>query len=151
GPVLAQWMTEVPARGSPVVSVTSEVLANASFQNAQAKSARADSGQSAGNDSFATLVDSNTAASNNDNRAQDRARDSAPAPRRSDDSQAASDNRARDKSAASDKAASDKAARNDSSDRDAAARPRDDGKADGKADAKDGTASKADTTKSNKT
>ena len=79
-----------------MVSVTSEVLANASFQGAQARSARADSDQSAGNDSFATLVDSNAAASNNDNRAQDRAQDSAPAPRRSDDSQAASDNRARD-------------------------------------------------------
>jgi len=131
-----------------VVSVTSEVLANASFQGAQAKSARADSSQSAGNDSFATLVDSNAAASNNDNRAQDRAQDSAPAPRRSDDSQAASDNRARDNAAASDKAASDKAARNDSNDRDAAARPRDDGKADAKVDAKADTASKAETTRS---
>ena len=109
-----------------MVSVTSEVLANASFQGAQARSARADSDQSAGNDSFATLVDSNAAASNNDNRAQDRAQDSAPAPRRSDDSQAASDNRARDNAAASDKAASDKAARNDSNDRDAAAKARDD-------------------------
>ena len=85
----------------PVVSVTSEVLANASFQNAKAKSARADSSQSAGNDSFATLVDSNTAAGNNDNRAPDRSRDSASAPRRPDDSQAASDNRARDKAPAS--------------------------------------------------
>jgi chemotaxis protein MotD len=93
-----------------VVSVTSEVLPNASFQNAQVKSARADTGQSAGNDSFATLVDSNTAASK-DNRAQDRAQDSAPAPRRSDDTQPASDNRARNN------AASDKAARNDSDDR----------------------------------
>src|SRR6059036_1069810 len=94
----------VPARGSPVVSVTSEVLANASFQGAQARSARADSDQSAGNDSFAALVDSNAAASNNDNRVQDRVQDrtqdSAPAPRRSDDSQAASDNRARDNAAA---------------------------------------------------
>ena len=68
-----------------MVSVTSEVLANASFQGAQARSARADSDQSAGNDSFAALVDSNAAASNNDNRAQDRTQDSAPSPRRSDD------------------------------------------------------------------
>ena len=130
-----------------MVSVTSEVLANASFQSAQAKSARADSGQSAGNDSFATLVDSNAAASNNDNRAKDRTQDSTPAPRRSDDSQATSDNRARD-NAATDKAASDKAARNDSNDRDAAAKARDDGKADTKVDAKADTGSKAETKKS---
>ena len=81
-------------------------------------------------------MDSNTAASNNDNRAPDRSRDAASAPRRSDDSQAASDNRARDNAAASDKAASDKAARNDSGDRDAAAKPRDDGKADTKVERK---------------
>ena len=63
-----------------MVSVTSEVSANASFQNAAARSARPDSEPSAGNDSFAALVDSNTAASNNDNRTQDtRAR---PAPLR---------------------------------------------------------------------
>src|SRR5258707_15333634 len=118
----------VPARGSPVVSVTSEALANASFQGAQARSARPDSGQSAGNDSFAALVDSNSAASNNDNRVQD----NAPAPRRVDDSQPPSDNRARDNAAASDKAASDKA-RNASNDRDAAAKARDDANADAKA------------------
>jgi flagellar hook-length control protein FliK len=149
-------VAKVSARGLPVVSVPSEVLANASFQGARARSARADSDQSAGNDSFAALVDSNTAASNNDNRVQDRVQDrtqdSAPAPRRSDDSQAASDNRARDNAAASDKAASDKAARNDSNDRDAAAKARDDGKAD--ADAKADTAraakSKADASKSGK-
>ena len=104
-----------------MVSVTSEVSANASFQNAAARSARPDSEPSAGNDSFAALVDSNTAASNNDNRAQD----NAPAPRRSDDAQAASDNRSRDNAAASDKAL-DKAARNDSNDRNAAANARSD-------------------------
>src|SRR5882672_2743419 len=144
----------VPARGSPVVSVTSEVLANASFQGAQARSARADSGQSAGNDSFAALVDSNSAASNNDNRVQDRTQDSASAPRRADDSQAASDNRARDNAAAADKAASDKAARDDSNDRDAAAKGRDDGRADTAADAKAETTrvakSKSDAPKSGK-
>ena len=111
-----------------MVSVTSEVSVNTSFQNAAARSARPDSEPSARNDSFATLVDSNTAASNNDNRAQD----NAPAPRRSDDAQAASDNRSRDNAAASDKA--DKAARNNSNDRNAAAnarsdKARDDGKA----------------------
>jgi len=129
-------------------------LANASFQGAQARSARADSGQSAGNDSFAALVDSNSAASNNDNRVQDRTQDSASAPRRADDSQAASDNRARDNAAAADKAASDKAARDDSNDRDAAAKGRDDGRADTAADAKAETTrvakSKSDAPKSGK-
>ncbi|WOH67521.1 flagellar hook-length control protein FliK [Bradyrhizobium sp. BWA-3-5] len=110
-------------------------MANASFQSAAAKSARPDSDPPAGNDSFAALVDSNTAASRNDNRAQDHA----PAPRRSDDTPA-SGSRARDNAAASDKAA-----RNDSNDRNAAAKARndkarnddnvrDDGKADAKAD-----------------
>ena len=94
----------------PVVSVTSEVSANTSFQNAAAKSARPDS-ESAGNDSFAALVGSNKAASNNDTRTQD----NAPAPRRSDDTQAASNSRARDNAAASDRA--DNAARNESNDR----------------------------------
>ena len=102
----------------PVVSVTSEVSANTSFQNAAAKSARPDS-EPAGNDSFAALVGSNTAASNNDTRTQDKP----PAPRRSDDTQAASNSRARD-NAASDRA--DNAARNESNDRNAAANARSD-------------------------
>jgi chemotaxis protein MotD len=103
-----------------VVSVTSEVSANASFQNAAARSARPDSEPSAGHDSFAALVGSNTPAGNRDNRAQD----NAPAPRRPDDAQAASDNRSRDNAAASDRA--NKAARNDSNDRNAAANARND-------------------------
>ena len=116
-----------------MVSVTSEVSANASFQNAAARSARLDADPPAGNDSFAALVDSNTAASRNDSRAQD----PAPAPRRSDDTQAGSGNRSRDNAAASDKA--DKAARRDSNDRDAASKAsndkaRDDGKADATTD-----------------
>jgi flagellar hook-length control protein FliK len=144
-----------------VVSVTSEVSANASFQNAAARSARPDSEPSARNDSFAALVDSNSAASNNDNRAQEnRSQDNAPAPRRSDDAQAASDNRSRDNAAASDKA--DKAARNDSNDRNAAAKAqsdkarsdkaRDDGKVDSNADAdtKTDTDTKAATTRRGK-
>ena len=111
-----------------MVSVTSEVSANASFQSAAARSARPDSEPTAGNDSFAALVDSNTAASRND-----RAQDSAPAPRRNDDT--ATDNRSRDNAAASDKAAADKAARNASNDRDdAAAKARRDDQADSKVD-----------------
>src|SRR5436853_897090 len=127
-------VAESSARVSPVVSVTSEVSANVSFQSAAARSARPDSEPPARNDSFATLVDSNTAASNNDNRTQDNAH----APRRSDDAQATSDNRSRDNAAASDKA--DKAARNDSNDRNAAANARDDkARDDNKADAKGDT------------
>src|SRR3954466_9259866 len=110
-------VAESSARGSPVVSVTSEVSANASFQSAAARSARPDSESPAGNDSFAALVDSNTAASRND-----RAQDSAPAPRRNDDT--ATDNRSRDNAAASDKAAADKAA-NDRDDAAAKARRED--------------------------
>ena len=139
-----------------MVSVTSEVSANTSFQNAAAKSARPDSDPPAGNDSFAALVDSNTAASRNDNRAQDQA----PAPRRSDDAQASS-NRSRDNAAASDKA--DKAARSDSNDRNAADKTRndkarsdkarnddnvrDDGNADAKTDAVADADTKAATTR----
>ena len=125
-----------------MVRVTSEVSANASFQNAAAKSARPDSDSPAGNDSFAALVDSNTAASRNDNRAQDQA----PAPRRSDDTQA-SGNRSRDNAAASDKAA-----RNDANDRNAAARARNDkagsddnARDNGRADANTNTDATADT------
>ena len=131
-----------------MVSVTSEVSANASFQNAAARSARPDSEPPARNDSFATLVDSNTAASRNDNRAPD----APPAPRRSDDAQAASDNRSRNDAAASDKA--DRAARNDSNDRNAVAKARgdkarDDGNVDTNADAdtKTDTDTKAATTR----
>ena len=61
-----------------MVRVTSEVSVNTSFQNAAAKSVRPDAEPSAGKDNFATLVDSNTSASN-DSRRQDNA------PRRSDD------------------------------------------------------------------
>src|SRR4051812_8725174 len=122
------------SRGSAVVSVTSEALANLSFQGAPARSGRPDSERSAGSDNFATLVGSNTAASS-DNRAPE------PAPRRTEDSQSPPDSRARD-NAASDKAASDKAAtdkgarsdaRTDPSDRDAAVAARDTADANGKA------------------
>ena len=115
------------------------------FQTAAARSARPDSEPPAGNDSFAALVDSNTAASNNDNsHPGQRAR-----PRRSDDAQAASDNRSRANAAASDKA--DKA-RNDSNDRNAAAKARsdkarDEGNVDAKAEADTETDTKAATTR----
>jgi flagellar hook-length control protein FliK len=122
-----------------VVSVTSEVSANTSFQNAAAKSARPDS-EPAGNDSFAALVGSNTAANNNDTRTQD----NVPGPRRSGDTQAASNSRSRDNAAASDRA--DYAARNDSNDRNAAANARSDKtRNDNKVDVKADTDAKTDT------
>jgi flagellar hook-length control protein FliK len=114
-----------------VVSVTSEVSANVSFQGASARSARSESEQSAGNDSFAALVDSNAAAANADKRSLDASAAQTPAPRRADDSPGTPDNRSRDNTAASDQAASakatsDKAVRNDSSDRDGAISSRSD-------------------------
>jgi flagellar hook-length control protein FliK len=143
-------MEQNSARGLPVVSVTSEISANASFQNAAARSARPDSDPRPGTDSFATLVDSNTAASRSDNRAHD----SAPSPRRSDDAPTASDNRSRD-NAAFDR--SGKAARNESSDRNAAAKTgndktrdnnaRDDDKVDADTDTGDGTGTTTATTR----
>jgi chemotaxis protein MotD len=94
----------------PVVSVTSEIASSLSFQNAQ-RPAKSDA---PANDSFGSLVDSNTAAAD-DNRADPaspRANDT-PAPRRQDDP-APTTTRARDNSAA------DKPVKNDSADRDAA-------------------------------
>lgn len=140
-----------------MVSVTSEVLANVSFQGATARSARSDSDQSAGNDSFAALVDNNTAAGTADNRAQD----TSGAPRRADDSQGP-DNRSRDNAASSDKAASDKAtsdrassdkaertdARKDSDNRDAAVTARNDSDADAKGEATHRSKSKSASSKS---
>src|SRR3954451_14381174 len=111
-------MLEVSSRGSPVVSVSSEVSASLSFQGASARSARSDAAPSTGNDSFAALVDSNTAAGNSDHRPQDTG---APAPRRADDPPSpSSDTRSRDNAAA------DKTARNNSDDSNAAADARDD-------------------------
>ena len=111
-----------------MVSVTSEALANLSFQGAPARSARSDSDPAPGSDSFAALVDSNAAAGNSDNRPQD---SSAQAPRRTDDQAAASD-RSRDANAAADRTA-----RNNADDRDAAASARDNAKADADATADD--------------
>src|SRR4051794_28799247 len=114
-------MLEVSSRGSPVVSVSSEVSANLSFQGAPARSARPDAAPSTANDSFAALVDSNTAAGNSDNRPQD---SSAPTPRRTDDPPPASDTRTRDNNAAVDKTA-----RNNADDSTAAANARADANA----------------------
>ena len=138
-----------------MVSVTSEALANVSFQGAPARSARPDSDHSAGNDSFAALVDNNAAASNADNRAQDASPRSA-RPRRADDSQGRRQPVARQRRA-SDKVASDKArirqsdradARNNSDDRDAAVTARNGADADAKSEATRRSKSKSASSKS---
>src|SRR3954466_11672398 len=98
-------MLEVSSRGSPVVSVSSEVSASLSFQGASPRSARSDAAPSTANDSFAALVDSNTAAGNSENRPQDTG---APAPRRADDPPSPSS----DTRGSRDNAAADKTARN---------------------------------------
>ncbi|MFL6840776.1 MAG: flagellar hook-length control protein FliK [Bradyrhizobium sp.] len=126
-----------------MISVTSEVSANLSFQGASARSARPDSDPSAGNDSFAALVDSSTADTNNDNRAQDKSSAQAAAPRRADDPPPPADTRSRDNSKAPDKAA-----REDTDGRGtAAAGPLDDNNP-GNADAARSTKSKSAATKS---
>ena len=123
-----------------MVSVTSEVLANASFQGAPARSARPDS------ESVRRKRQFRDAGRQQCGRQQQR-QSRAGCPRTQRPPRAAPTIRkphpttaSRDNAAASDKAASDKAARNDSNDRDAAAKARDDGKADTKADAKADTA-----------
>jgi flagellar hook-length control protein FliK len=87
-----------------VVSVTSEASSNLSFQGTTQRSTRTDSAQSQNNDSFSALVDSNTSASNGDNRPQDTSAP-APAPRRADDQAPATDSAPRDNTAAADKTA----------------------------------------------
>src|SRR5262245_6633226 len=65
--------SEFPCKRPPVVSVTSDISASTSFQTPPP---RTKAEQPPANDSFASLVDSNTAAAaNNNDRAQDRAQD----------------------------------------------------------------------------
>src|SRR5689334_3769506 len=111
----------------PVVSVTPDITASASFQ-AASRSTRPEPADN--NDRFASLVDSNTnAAANNSDRVQDQARDlsrdqvrdPAPppaakdSPRRADDAATADDRPARDAGRA------DQPARNDAKDNNVAA------------------------------
>ncbi len=83
-----------------MVKVAQEALAGMSFQANSPRSARPDSGPAPGNDSFAALVDSNTAARN------ERPDDSSRAPpalaRRNDDPAPAADTRSRDDGAGPD-------------------------------------------------
>src|SRR5215475_11303875 len=55
GPLLANLLLQVHARGRPVVSVTSDVTASASYQSAPPKAALPDASQLAS--SFASMVD----------------------------------------------------------------------------------------------
>ncbi|MBR0694079.1 flagellar hook-length control protein FliK [Bradyrhizobium lablabi] len=86
-----------------MVSVTSEALANLSFQGSTQWSARPDSAPPRGNDGFAALLDSSTAARNNDDRAPDLANPQPAPPRRADDSSQATDAPARDSATAPDR------------------------------------------------
>src|SRR5438477_2258719 len=98
GPVLADGRS-VHRERRPVVSVTSEIASNLSFQSSQ-RVAKSDAPPA--NDSFASLVDSNNAAADNNNRAGDSAApasNNSSAPRRPDDT-AAKAGGARDNSAA---------------------------------------------------
>src|SRR5262245_26343076 len=127
GPVLADCKGEFQWERPSVVSVTPDITASTSFQ-APPPRAKADPGPA--NDSFASLVDSNTSAAANasdraQDRVQDREQDASPPPQ-----QSASDNRpapARpDDTSAADKAQSrqakaDRAERRDTDDRDVAA------------------------------
>lgn len=102
-------------------SVTSETVANASFQGAPARSSKPDLDASAGNDSFAALVDSNTPVDTGKDRAAAAAdAQSAASQRRSDDASAsaAADAKRSRNDAAADRA--DRKARNDSDARDTA-------------------------------
>ena len=72
-------------------SVTPDAPASVPFQSTPSRSARFD--QPSGNDSFAALVDSNTATDNGNDRAPAPAQDQSATPRRSDDTPAATDNR----------------------------------------------------------
>ena len=133
-----------------MVSVTSEVSANTSFQNAAAKSARPDSEHPPETTASRRWSAANGRQQQRQSHPGQRAR---PAPL--DDTQAASNSRSRDNAAASDRA--DNAARNNSNDRNAAAKARsdkarDDGKIDTKADpdTKTDTDTKAATTRRGK-
>src|SRR5215468_7987921 len=131
GPVLADCKGEFQWERPSVVSVTPDITASTSFQ-APPPRAKADPGPA--NDSFASLVDSNTSAAANasdraqdrvQDREQDRAQDASPPPQ-----QANSENRPaparRDDTAAADKgqsrnAKADQPERRDADDRDVAA------------------------------
>ncbi|MBR0989803.1 flagellar hook-length control protein FliK [Bradyrhizobium japonicum] len=85
GPLLAPLNAEVVSEGLPVVSRTSDVVANVPVPSAQQKPARSQSTrEGSANDAFGSLVDSNTQAINSN--AATQAQDSAP--RRSDSSSA---------------------------------------------------------------
>src|SRR3954471_10722311 len=95
GPLLATFHGEDVSKGLPVVGRTSDVAASVQVQSAQQKPARSQAPKdSSGNDSFGSLVDSNTQAINDS--AASSAQDT---PRRPDSSSSASDKSPRDRAA----------------------------------------------------
>ncbi|WP_247287698.1 MULTISPECIES: flagellar hook-length control protein FliK [unclassified Bradyrhizobium] len=126
GPLLATFHGEDVSKGLPVVGRTSDVAASVQVQSAQQKPARSQAPKdSSANDSFGSLVDSNTQAINDSpaSSAQD-------TPRRPDSSSSASDKSPRDR-AASDQFSQSKA----SDDADNSASAKSDAKNDSTADA----------------
>jgi chemotaxis protein MotD len=124
-----------------VVSVTSDIVSNVSFQNARSNSSRDDQRSDA--DSFGSLVDGNTVASTNSDRAA-AAQPDLPAPARRDDTRSSSNDRTRQSDDRTDNAAANARDR-DTQAADAAQDSRkakksdpSDTKADSKADAKTG-------------
>src|ERR1700688_595621 len=90
GPVLADLGLEFHRERPPVYSVTSEAATSMSFQTAAPKPARSDASQ--GNDSFGTLVDSNTPANAGNDPTAPTAQPPSAAPRPSDNAAASPDN-----------------------------------------------------------
>src|SRR3954454_8409542 len=135
GPLLATFHGEDVSKGLPVVGRTSDVAASVQVQSAQQKPARSQAPKdSSTNDSFGSLVDSNTQAINDS--AASSAQDT---PRRPDSSSSASDKSPRDR-AAGDQFSQSKA----SDDADNSASAKNDARNDAKSDAKnDSTADAA--------
>jgi flagellar hook-length control protein FliK len=135
GPLLATFHGEDVSKGLPVVGRTSDVAASVQVQSAQQKPARSQAPKdSSANDSFGSLVDSNTQAINDS--AASSAQDT---PRRPDSSSSASDKSPRDR-AAGDQFSQSKA----SDDADNSASAKNDARNDAKSDAKnDSTADAA--------
>src|SRR3954470_20034674 len=94
GPLLAPSHGEDVSKGLPVVVRTSDVVASVQVPSAQQKPARSQAPKDTSNDSFGSLVDSNTQAISDS--AASSAQDT---PRRTDSSSSAPDKSPRDRSA----------------------------------------------------
>jgi flagellar hook-length control protein FliK len=119
-------MEQVHHERPPVFSVTSDAVANVSFQGATSRPARPDRPQ--GNDSFEALVGNSTPAETDNNRAA--STEPSASQRRSDDASATADNRASRDATASDRATRDQAASDQADQHDDGARQSSDASAD---------------------